>query len=149
MIELRRGRGQKLNTMTGHWGQDIFADRRRMKSKLYNFILILIGVFYAVPTIQLMFMAQHVLDETGSDDVCYYNYLCRYQIGIFQDYGHFFTNLPYIFCGILFYIIVRIRQQARYEAMERIALKASSENKNKESRVSGIDWFKFKLDHIF
>ena len=147
MIELRRGRAQKLNTMTCRWGIDMFADRRRMKSKLYNNVLILTGVFYAVPTMQLMFMAQHVINETGSDDVCYYNYLCRYQFGIFQDYGHLFTNIPYIFCGILFYIIVRIRQKARYNAMEKIAGETSSETKDEESRVSGFDRFKFKLGY--
>ena len=94
-------------------------DLSRMKSKLYYCILILVGIFYVLPSGQLMVIAQHISDETGSEDICYYNYLCRYSAGWFDDFGHIFSNISYITCGLLFLLITSIRRQERQEEMKR------------------------------
>ncbi|XP_068219053.1 SID1 transmembrane family member 1-like [Palaemon carinicauda] len=72
------------------------------KSELYIWGLITVGVFYAVPVMQLVITYQRVLDETGNQDLCYYNFWCAHPLGPLSDFNHVFSNISYILFGILF-----------------------------------------------
>jgi hypothetical protein len=76
----------------------------------------LVGVSYIIPVMQLMYGAQKISNQTGSQDLCYYNFLCRRTSKIFDDYGHVFSNLSYILCGMYFIVLVMTRRQWRRKA---------------------------------
>ena len=137
LVEKRRNCEPKLVNMATICDTTLFPNARRLRSKLYTWTLSIIGIFYIIPSIQLMLAAQNITYETGTEDVCYYNYLCRYHgyglFGIwFEDYGHVFSNVSYIFCGIHFIILVYLRQRERRKAMINLYLE---KQKSKESKT--------------
>ena len=100
----------------------LFLKHLDMKSSLYCWIMVLSGIFYILPTIQLMFGAQEISKHTGSQDLCHYNFLCRYEarvpfFGRIKDWGNVFSNSAYIFSGIIFILAVWRRRQRRREEM--------------------------------
>ncbi|KAG0726020.1 SID1 transmembrane family member 1 [Chionoecetes opilio] len=72
------------------------------KSQLYIWGLLTVGIFYAVPVIQLVITYQKVLDVTGNQDLCFYNFWCAHPLGALTDFNHVFSNISYILFGILF-----------------------------------------------
>ena len=116
-IERRRRPHPRLEDLATKCNPVVFPKSSMMKSEMYNWMIIMIGIFYVVPVIQLMNGAQRISHETGSEDVCYYNFLCRYKSQMFHDYGHVFSNITYISFGILFIILVFIRREKRRRAM--------------------------------
>lgn len=75
------------------------------KSQLYIWGLLTVGIFYAVPVIQLVITYQKVLDVTGNQDLCFYNFWCAHPLGPLTDFNHVFSNISYILFGILFIAI--------------------------------------------
>ena len=110
-----------------------------------NWITMFSGLFYVIPAVQLMLGAQHMSDITGSNDLCYYNFLCRSQSRLFDDYGHVLSNIVYIFVGIYFFVLVLIRKgRRRDELIDQYILKNSPEDyfdkqkmKEAKKRLSG------------
>jgi len=43
-----------------------------------------------------------VLNQTGNQDLCYYNFLCAHPLGLLSDFNHMFSNVGYIMLGLLF-----------------------------------------------
>nr|QEI10617.1 SID1 [Myzus persicae] len=87
----------------------------KAKSSLYVWNLITVAVFYSLPVIQLVFTSQKVmLNETGNQDLCYYNFLCSHSFVLgpwkFSDFNHIFSNIGYIFFGLLFILITYKRE---------------------------------------
>lgn len=82
------------------------------KSKLYFWNLITIGIFYSLPVAQLVLTYQKVLNDSGNQDMCYYNYLCSHPLWILSDFNHVFSNIGYVFFGFLFILITRYRENA-------------------------------------
>ena len=117
LIQGRRDAKLKMSRTTNTFESNVHLDRRRMKSRIYPYILALMGICYALPAGQLMYVAQHISKETGTEDMCFYNYLCRYNADWLDDYGHVFSNIAYVISGLLFIILVRIRQRKRRKAM--------------------------------
>ena len=79
------------------------------QSDLYIWLVLMMGTFYGIPAIQLVFKYQDVLTFTGNNDLCYYNFLCSIPIGKVQDFNHILSNIGYIAFGITFLIIVWYR----------------------------------------
>ena len=77
-------------------------------------LLGLMGLFYLLPVLQLVLNHQQVYLDSGNQDVCYFNFRCKYQFWIFEDFGHVFSNLSYIMCGFLFIFLV-YRRKIKYE----------------------------------
>ena len=117
LIQGRREEKLKMSSTTSTFESNVHLNRRRMKSRIYPYVLALMGICYALPAGQLMYVAQHISKETGTEDMCFYNYLCRYNAGWLDDYGHVFSNIAYVVSGLLFIILVRIRQWKRRIAM--------------------------------
>lgn len=80
------------------------------KTYLYLYNVITVAVFYGLPVVQLVFIYQYVVNETGQQDLCYYNFWCAHPLGVFSDFNHIFSNVGYLVLGILFLIIVRKRE---------------------------------------
>lgn len=50
-----------------------------------------------------------VVNLTGNQDLCYYNFLCAHPSFGFSDFNHIYSNIGYIITGFLFIIITVIR----------------------------------------
>ena len=112
----------------------LFLKHLDMKSSLYCWIMVLSGIFYILPTIQLMFGAQEISKHTGSQDLCYYNFLCRYEVrvpffGRIKDWGNVFSNSAYLFSGIIFILAVWRRRQRRREEMVELYERSKTKGK--------------------
>ncbi|KAK9876017.1 hypothetical protein WA026_011133 [Henosepilachna vigintioctopunctata] len=74
----------------------------KRKSYLYLYNVLTIALFYGLPVVQLVITYQRVLNETGEQDLCYYNFLCAHPVGVISDFNHVFSNIGYILLGVLF-----------------------------------------------
>lgn len=77
----------------------------RKKSQLYLWNLLTVAVFYSLPVVQLVLTYQLVLNQTGNQDLCYYNFLCAHPFGLLSDFNHVFSNIGYILLGLLFIVL--------------------------------------------
>ena len=113
----------------------LFLVNLYLKSGLYCWLMLLSGIFYTLPVIQLMFGAQEISEVTGSQDLCYYNFLCRHEVYVFlfgriKDWGNVFSNWAYVFAGILFILVVWRRSHRRRREM----VKLYQKNKNRNNK---------------
>ncbi|KAJ8978861.1 hypothetical protein NQ317_009005 [Molorchus minor] len=83
----------------------------RRKSYLYLYNVLTIAVFYGLPVIQLVIASQKVLNETGQQDLCFYNFLCAHPLGLISDFNHLFSNIGYILFGVLYLVISYNRER--------------------------------------
>ncbi|KAL1462447.1 hypothetical protein WDU94_014281 [Cyamophila willieti] len=81
------------------------------KAKLYYWNLITVAIFYSLPVVQLVLTYQKVLNDSGNQDLCYYNYLCSHPLWILSDFNHIFSNVGYVFLGFLFMLITINRER--------------------------------------
>lgn len=77
----------------------------RKKSNLYLWNLLTVAVFYSLPVVQLVITYQMVLNRTGDQDLCYYNFLCAHPLGVLSDFNHVFSNIGYVLFGLLFILL--------------------------------------------
>ena len=85
-----------------------------------------------------MMMAQTLNRQTGSEDICYYNFLCRRTSTFFSDYGHVFSNVSYICCGLAFISLVFIRRHRRRQAMIRLYCRKKHPSIKDEKKMEEI-----------
>lgn len=83
-----------------------------LKHKSYTYLwqVLTVAVFYGLPVVQLVITYQRVLQDTGNQDLCYYNFLCAHPLGLLSDFNHVFSNIGYVLLGILFLCLVRKRE---------------------------------------
>jgi hypothetical protein len=79
------------------------------QSDLYIWLVVMMGTFYGIPAVQLVFRYQKALTETGNNDLCYYNFLCSFPMGDVQDFNHLLSNIGYVAFGLTFVGIVYYR----------------------------------------
>ncbi|ENN83231.1 hypothetical protein YQE_00410, partial [Dendroctonus ponderosae] len=92
---------------------DTFAKYpKRIRQRAFNYLshTASIALFYSIPVIQLVVTYQRVVNLTGNQDVCYYNFLCAHPAFGFSDFNHIFSNVGYIFIGIFLILAVLDRQ---------------------------------------
>ena len=92
----------------------------------YLSILILMGVFYALPAFQLVFNYQ-VLFMFGAQDTCYYNFYCARPLGPFGAFNNIISNNGYVLLGSTFIGIVFQRSQ-QYEIDRKIVIAANQDH---------------------
>ena len=85
----------------------------------YVWNLIIVAIFYALPVLQLVITYQRMLNDTGDQDLCYYNFLCTYPLGDLTDFNHVYSNLGYVLLGLLFIILTARRDVIRRQAQQR------------------------------
>ncbi|XP_055424180.1 SID1 transmembrane family member 1 isoform X4 [Bubalus kerabau] len=95
-------------------------DRRIVskKYKIYFWNIITIAVFYALPVIQLVITYQTVVNVTGNQDICYYNFLCAHPLGVLSAFNNILSNLGHVLLGCLFLLIVLHRDILHRKALE-------------------------------
>ena len=69
-----------------------------------------------ISVVQLVLTYQNVTNQTGNQDMCYYNFLCAHPLGAVRDFNHIFSNLGYVMLGILFILIVS-RKDYRHQKL--------------------------------
>ncbi|KAL4678189.1 hypothetical protein H8959_020863 [Pygathrix nigripes] len=95
-------------------------DRRIVskKYKIYFWNIITIAVFYALPVVQLVITYQTVVNVTGNQDICYYNFLCAHPLGVLSAFNNILSNLGHVLLGFLFLLIVLCRDILHRRALE-------------------------------
>ncbi|XP_073929260.1 SID1 transmembrane family member 1 isoform X3 [Castor canadensis] len=95
-------------------------DRRIVskKYKIYFWNIITIAVFYALPVVQLVITYQTVVNVTGNQDICYYNFLCAHPLGVLSAFNNILSNLGHVLLGFLFLLIVLRRDVLHRRALE-------------------------------
>uniref|UniRef100_A0A8I4A385 SID1 transmembrane family member 1 n=4 Tax=Callithrix jacchus TaxID=9483 RepID=A0A8I4A385_CALJA len=95
-------------------------DRRIVskKYKIYFWNIITIAVFYALPVTQLVITYQTVVNVTGNQDICYYNFLCAHPLGVLSAFNNILSNLGHVLLGFLFLLIVLRRDMLHRRALE-------------------------------
>uniref|UniRef100_A0A452T7E8 SID1 transmembrane family member 2 n=1 Tax=Ursus maritimus TaxID=29073 RepID=A0A452T7E8_URSMA len=82
----------------------------RKKYQIYFWNIATIAVFYALPVVQLVITYQTVVNVTGNQDICYYNFLCAHPLGNLSAFNNILSNLGYILLGLLFLLIILQRE---------------------------------------
>nr|XP_058947925.1 SID1 transmembrane family member 1-like [Pocillopora verrucosa] len=83
----------------------------KKKYRHYHWNLLLIAVFYALPVVQLVITYQKVLNFSGDEDICYYNFFCAHPLGVLSAFNNVFSNIGYIMLGFLFLLLVLRRDR--------------------------------------
>jgi uncharacterized membrane protein YciS (DUF1049 family) len=63
----------------------------------------------SVGNLVLIVYCLQVLNQTGNQDLCYYNFLCAHPLGQLSDFNHVFSNIGYVLLGLLFIILTYCR----------------------------------------
>uniref|UniRef100_A0A3Q1JIW3 SID1 transmembrane family, member 2 n=1 Tax=Anabas testudineus TaxID=64144 RepID=A0A3Q1JIW3_ANATE len=106
---------------------DLARKDKRVLSKKYQIYfwnIATIAVFYALPVIQLVITYQTVVNVTGNQDICYYNFLCAHPLGALSAFNNILSNLGYVLLGLLFLLIVLKRDIVHNRALVRNSLNA-------------------------
>eukprot|EP00117_Sycon_ciliatum_P039450 scpid91445/ scgid29159/ SID1 transmembrane family member 1 len=82
---------------------------RRLRS--YPLLVVIVGVFYGIPALQLMLNYQLAVDLTGNQDICYFNFRCVRRLGSFSAFNHVISNLGYVLLGVLFMLLTARRHR--------------------------------------
>ncbi|KAM9113755.1 SID1 transmembrane family member 2 isoform 1-T1 [Pangshura tecta] len=91
----------------------------RKKYQIYFWNIATIAVFYALPVIQLVITYQTVVNVTGNQDICYYNFLCAHPLGNLSAFNNILSNLGYVLLGLLFLLIILQREISYNRALVR------------------------------
>ena len=108
-----------------------FICKKNFAIFVYEIVFKKVAVFYALPVLQLVIIYQKVLNDTGDQDLCYFNFLCAHPLGDLTDFNHVYSNLGYVMLGLLFIIntarrdVLRRKAQARNDRLEKVIIKFS------------------------
>ncbi|KAM9853784.1 SID1 transmembrane family member 2 isoform 2-T2 [Aulostomus maculatus] len=106
---------------------DLARKDKRVLSKKYQIYfwnIATIAVFYALPVVQLVITYQTVVNVTGNQDICYYNFMCAHPLGALSAFNNILSNLGYVMLGLLFLLIVLKRDIVHNRALVRNELNA-------------------------
>nr|ADG29120.1 systemic RNAi deficient-1 [Siniperca chuatsi] len=106
---------------------DLSRKDKRVLSKKYQIYfwnIATIAVFYALPVVQLVITYQTVVNVTGNQDICFYNFMCAHPLGALSAFNNILSNLGYVMLGLLFLLIVLRRDIVHNRALVRNDLNA-------------------------
>ncbi|XP_044759074.1 SID1 transmembrane family member 1-like isoform X2 [Coccinella septempunctata] len=80
----------------------------KTKKRSFNYLwhVLSVSIFYGIPVVQLVTTYQRMVNKTGNQDLCYYNFFCAHPLLGFSDFNHIFSNIAYILLGGLFMFVV-------------------------------------------
>jgi hypothetical protein len=82
---------------------DISLDFENKNDVTYYYkFLILIGIFYILPSLEFVFF-----QSKDENVVCYYNHLCKNDLGFIPSFNSIISNIFYIIYGIIYCVIVK------------------------------------------
>ena len=76
---------------------------------LYFFLVIIVGMFYMIPAVQVSYTRLIQMEETGDQDICYNNFKCEHDYLFIRGFNHIWSNISYILVGILALIITVVK----------------------------------------
>ncbi|RVE40342.1 hypothetical protein evm_015008 [Chilo suppressalis] len=85
------------------------------RSNMYLWNVLTVMVFYTLPVIQLVITYQRLLNQSGNQDLCYFNFLCAHPLMFLSDFNHVYSNLGYVLLGLLFLMQVWRRHKNHRE----------------------------------
>lgn len=88
------------------------------KYGMYGWSVVTTSIFYVLPVIQLVLTYKQVMNVTGNEDVCYYNFLCARRLGVLYNFNNVFSNIGYVLLGLLF-MGITFRRQRQFKALEK------------------------------
>lgn len=94
--------------------------RQKLRSQLFSWLIVLSGIFYALPAFQMVFNHQNPFIKGGDQDICYYNFFCLFPYGKLADFGHVFSNVGYCIAGLYFILKVYIRSLKFEKSKEKL-----------------------------
>ncbi len=113
-LKRRQEENLRLADLATTMDKELFPNALKLKSSLYLWIILLMGVFYTLPVLQLILTDQKEMNA-GNQDICYFNFLCKVSALHILDFGSFFSNISYVISGIFFILISHLRNR-RYRA---------------------------------
>lgn len=81
------------------------------KFNVYYWNLLTVAVFYALPVIQLVLTYQRVVNTSGDQDICYYNFFCARPYHLLSAFNNVYSNIGYMLLGMLFVFLVMRRDR--------------------------------------
>jgi len=97
---------------------------------MYVWLVLVMGVFYSIPALQLVLKYQAESKETGNQDLCYFNFQCSIPVGTLTDFNHFFSNIGYVGFGLMFLVLTKYKSWQHH--------KQTMQNKTVEQTSKGI-----------
>ncbi|XP_045477539.1 SID1 transmembrane family member 1-like isoform X2 [Harmonia axyridis] len=85
--------------------------KTKKRSLNYLWHVLSISIFYSIPVVQLVATYQRMVNKTGNQDLCYYNFSCAHPLFGFSDFNHIFSNTGYLVLGALFICVVLHRHK--------------------------------------
>ena len=86
------------------------TSKNNENNSYYPKFLILIGIFYLLPSLQFVFF------QSKDDTIfCYYNFKCYHSTDLVPAFNAVISNLFYLIYGILFIIIVKLFDKYKYK----------------------------------
>ncbi|KAI6646003.1 SID1 transmembrane family member 2 isoform X2 [Oopsacas minuta] len=76
---------------------------------MYIFLVIIVGVFYFIPGLQVVYLNHEAVRTTGIQDICYFNYKCAHELNSILAFNSIWSNVSYFLLSFLFFIIVVIK----------------------------------------
>uniref|UniRef100_A0A8C7JZ81 SID1 transmembrane family member 2 n=1 Tax=Oncorhynchus kisutch TaxID=8019 RepID=A0A8C7JZ81_ONCKI len=95
---------------------DLARKDKRVLSKKYQ-------IYFCVLLLTCSSLLQ-VVNVTGNQDICYYNFLCAHPLGNLSAFNNILSNLGYVMLGLLFLLIVLQRDIIHSRALDRHDLNA-------------------------
>lgn len=92
----------------------------KRKSSLYLWNLLTVATFYFLPVVQLVSTYQQQLNQSGKEDLCYYNFLCSHPLWGLSDFNHVFSNIAYLCLGLLFVTLTYQRESNHRKTVAKI-----------------------------
>ncbi|MPC23958.1 SID1 transmembrane family member 1 [Portunus trituberculatus] len=87
--------------------------------------LVIMGVFAALPTGQLLRSYLRMVLDHGQEDQCFWNSRCLTAFGFLPDFARVFTNYGYIVLGISFIIIVKKHKNLTHRILQHFSARDS------------------------
>ena len=103
----RLNKKAKLTAMTEILKDDPWF--RRNRSRIYCYLVPLLSFFYAIPSLQYVFLVKKSENMTGTLDLCFHNFECSKPFNVFSDFNHSVSNLSYFIFGLAFIACVWIK----------------------------------------
>ena len=79
---------------------------RRNRSRVYFYLVPLLGFYYFIPAIQISFISKQPQELIGSRDLCYHNFRCSRPFYVFSDFNHIISNMSFVIFGVAFMVLV-------------------------------------------
>ena len=76
---------------------------------LYLCFVVIIGIFYIVPAVQVSYYEMLRMSLTGEQDLCYINFKCDREYSSLRAFNNIWSNVGYILLSILILIITIVK----------------------------------------